>query len=728
MKKVYKWPLKTVSLIGSLIIFLSVLFVLPGCGGGGGGNYPDYSYDPENIWISSPSYSGGTYYTDRPTVEIGGGSYIPSTAECTSWIGDIGPGYTVSWHNSANGRSGNAHVQLNCLTIVFVFWNILSLPLEPGANEITVRVVGQYDGIDDTDTITVYQVPDTTPPELTRTSPFNNGINISIASNITATFNEAMDESSLNETTFILKDQNQNSITGSISYSEWNGYTAKFTPDFLLDYSNTYTATITTGVSDYHGGNNLQQDYSWSFTTRSNPDITPPEIIDTSPVQNSYCASVNSPVSVTFDEAIDPETLSSSSFYLHDASNNLVTSTLSYSEPVASLHPQTNLTYNSNYIATITTAISDNAGNGLDSDYVLNFSTMADEGNGNWIATSLNGAPTDLNSPVAVWTGEEMVVWGLEISYEWNSGMWFEFESGRGNAYDPVTDSWSELSSVNQPSGRLDVSVVWTGTEMIIWGGYLDGSEKRGGSAYNPNTDSWRTISNVGAPSARRFHKAVWTGSEMIIWGGVGSGRTLLNGARYNPVNDSWTPVSAVNAPIHTKHFLDEQSAVWTGTEMIIWNNWVPEESARYNPVTDSWTPVSTINAPTNLTSHRAVWTGTEMLVWGDYYRGQGGARYNPAIDSWSNISMLCAPESRQGMEVVWTGKNLVIWGGSINNGAMYEPLTDSWQMMNIANSPSLRRDHIIVWTGSEVIVWGGLSSGNNRLASGGRFFPSGDL
>ena len=36
----------------------------------------------------------------------------------------------------------------------------------------------------------------------------------------------------------------------------------------------------------------------------------------------------------------------------------------------------------------------------------------------------------------------------------------------------------------------------------------------------HPATDSWAATSTTNAPSARDFHKAVWTGSEMIVWGG----------------------------------------------------------------------------------------------------------------------------------------------------------------------------------------------------------------
>ena len=55
---------------------------------------------------------------------------------------------------------------------------------------------------------------------------------------------------------------------------------------------------------------------------------------------------------------------------------------------------------------------------------------------------------------------------------------------------------------------------------MIVWGGVDDGDRLNTGGRYNPSTDSWTATSTTNAPSARTYHTAVWTGSEMIVWGG----------------------------------------------------------------------------------------------------------------------------------------------------------------------------------------------------------------
>jgi hypothetical protein len=103
---------------------------------------------------------------------------------------------------------------------------------------------------------------------------------------------------------------------------------------------------------------------------------------------------------------------------------------------------------------------------------------------------------------------------------------------------------------------------------MIVWGGYNLTVALNTGGRYNPSADSWIPTSTVNAPDARYRHPGVWTGSEMIIWGGQGSdGGALNTGGRYNPSTDSWTATSTTNAPgpryAHT--------GVWTGQEMIVW-------------------------------------------------------------------------------------------------------------------------------------------------------------
>src|SRR6185369_2490472 len=93
-----------------------------------------------------------------------------------------------------------------------------------------------------------------------------------------------------------------------------------------------------------------------------------------------------------------------------------------------------------------------------------------------------------------------------------------------GGRYNPASNSWLATSTgTNVPTARYAHSVVWTGSRMIVWGGWIGGSGAvNTGGRYDPATDSWIPTSlGTNVPALRTNHSAVWTGSEMIIWGGI---------------------------------------------------------------------------------------------------------------------------------------------------------------------------------------------------------------
>jgi len=333
-----------------------------------------------------------------------------------------------------------------------------------------------------------------------------------------------------------------------------------------------------------------------------------------------------------------------------------------------------------------------------------------------WAAT--NAEPSGRFNHTAVWTGAEMIIWGGYASAFSNTGA----------RYNPGTDTWTPTSTTNAPTGRESHTAVWTGTEMIVWGGY-DGGHPSTGGRYNPGTESWTATSTANAPTGRESHTTVWTGSEMIVWGGTGDSGFVNTGGRYNPGTDSWTATSTTNAPSSREY----HTAMWTGSEMIVWGGYDGTNDVntggRYNPNTNSWTATSTTNAPAGRELHTAVWSGSEMIVWGG---GLGdlntGGRYNPSTNSWTATSTTNAPSGRYAHTAIWTGNEMIVWGGTdgsndLNTGGRYNPGTNSWTPTSTTNAPTGRSAHTAVWTGSEMIVWGGYP----QLNTGGRYDASTD-
>jgi N-acetylneuraminic acid mutarotase len=179
-----------------------------------------------------------------------------------------------------------------------------------------------------------------------------------------------------------------------------------------------------------------------------------------------------------------------------------------------------------------------------------------------WTATSTTNAPMGSYLHTAVWTGSKMIVWG---GY---GGTGIPVNSG--GVYNPVTDTWSPTSPTNAPTARGYHSTVWTGSRMLVWAGWSGTgyTPVNTGGVFDPATNTWTaSMSTTNAPSPRGDHRAVWTGSKMIVWGGYDGFSNVNTGGMYDPATDTWTATSTTNAPPGRS----SHSAVWTGADMIVW-------------------------------------------------------------------------------------------------------------------------------------------------------------
>ncbi|MEZ4867554.1 MAG: C13 family peptidase [Caldilineaceae bacterium] len=354
-----------------------------------------------------------------------------------------------------------------------------------------------------------------------------------------------------------------------------------------------------------------------------------------------------------------------------------------------------------------------------------------------WLPVSTLNAPTGRSGHSALWTGSEMLIWGGETA---EGGF---ATTNTGGRYNPATDTWQPISTVNAPSKRRFHTAIWTGTEMIVWGGEAGNSGPvfNNGGRYNPATDSWQPLSTLNVPTGRLLHTAVWTGNEMLIWGGDLVSPDVINtntGSKYDPVTDKWTPISTAGAPSAR----NQHDAIWTGNEMIIWGgidnccatNSNTPSGGRYDPKSDKWRSMAASDPSLGFYGNLTLWTGNEMLVWGGHtkFNAQSfiGQRYNPVTDSWIAMSNENAPSPRRVDSNVWTGSEMLVWGGYddtkwLNTGARYNPTIDIWATIPITNAPS-PRSIAPVWTGNEMIVWGGFfNDGTSYFYNdGGRYTP----
>ena len=108
-------------------------------------------------------------------------------------------------------------------------------------------------------------------------------------------------------------------------------------------------------------------------------DTDSPYIIATNPVHNSVLEKTNRAITVTFNEAIEPASITSNSFILDDVNGGIVTGSVAYDEATrtATFRSDVNLATSTTYVATVTNEVEDLVGNLLSEDYTWQFSTAA---------------------------------------------------------------------------------------------------------------------------------------------------------------------------------------------------------------------------------------------------------------------------------------------------------------------------------------------------------------
>ena len=210
-------------------------------------------------------------------------------------------------------------------------------------------------------------------PKVTSTFPLPNAKSAALNSKLIVTFTQDMDTSSINTSSFTLK-QGTTAIAGTVSYY---GKSAIFTPNSLLPSSSTLTATIT---SDAHGsengnkGRSLESDYIWTFKTGTSSDIISPVVSAIMPANGATNVPINIQPALVFSENIDTRTVNKLTFLLQAGSTN-VTGQVSGLSMMGIFTPSTTLSSNTTYTVTISSGIQDLAGNSLGSNFVWSFTT-----------------------------------------------------------------------------------------------------------------------------------------------------------------------------------------------------------------------------------------------------------------------------------------------------------------------------------------------------------------
>lgn len=296
-------------------------------------------------------------------------------------------------------------------------------------------------------------------------------------------------------------------------------------------------------------------------------------------------------------------------------------------------------------------------------------------------------------SPASVWTGREFIIWAGQIAPDPASEPAAPTEPD-GAAYDPTTDTWRQIAL--SPLGhRGGPQAVWTGTEMLVWGGWAGSTPRRDGAAYAPSTDTWRRLPD--APFAAS--QLVWAVDRAIAIGDTGEA------ASYDPETEEWTEMPAY--PVRDAWM---RSLIWTGSELLLFiaTNGVdtPTEGFRLRPGDAAWRPTAP-SAQWALYAGRMIWTGTEAVGIAGSNRSESGrsgaAAYDPANDRWREIPA-CDLDA---LNAVWTGELILDHSGA------FDPATGGCSTLPVAPKRGTlgtngREFFAFAWTGDAYLAWSG--------------------
>jgi hypothetical protein len=225
-------------------------------------------------------------------------------------------------------------------------------------------------------------VTDTTPPTVSAISPAASATGVATTANVTATFSEAMDAATLSTGSFELRDASAALVGAAVSFDAATRVATLNPTGNLLLAGTPYTARVRGGTTDPRvkdlAGNALAADRVWSFSV----ETTAPTVSSTSPTNGATGVSRTASITVTFNEAVDPATVSGSTFELRDAGGALVSAvvTLNSTGRTATLNPTPTLATLSTYSVLVrggasAPRVTDLAGNALAADRSWTFTT-----------------------------------------------------------------------------------------------------------------------------------------------------------------------------------------------------------------------------------------------------------------------------------------------------------------------------------------------------------------
>ncbi len=313
--------------------------------------------------------------------------------------------------------------------------------------------------------------------------------------------------------------------------------------------------------------------------------------------------------------------------------------------------------------------------------------------------TTMASPPTGLerrSSATAVATGLAVLIWGGQVEGGYTTSK--TAARNTGFAYFPATNDWTPMAA-SPLSKRSAHAAVWTGTQMIVWGGAdlsLSPPEFADGAAYDPSTDKWALL--PPAPiGARQFHAMSWNGTEVVVYGGMrGSLEPLGDGATFNPSTGVWKKISAPPVGRHFSGVALTTSGIFAAGGFTVVGAAEIQSDALLLAYATGWSKTPSISSASLSNPARVFpcawcrastcWTwsgcssdGSATSFLGKLKAEPGGVTFDLTKSTWAAMGSAGEPTPRAARPVD-TGAFVVVWGGTdcagvvTSSGAIYVP------------------------------------------------------
>jgi hypothetical protein len=299
----------------------------------------------------------------------------------------------------------------------------------------------------------------------------------------------------------------------------------------------------------------------------------------------------------------------------------------------------------------------------------------------------LNPGPLDPRlSADLIWTGEEMIIWGGKQARD---GLTTLVD---GAAFNPDTDEWRPIAPFPL-QGPQATRAVWGDGEMIV-------VSHNGTFGYDPESDSWRTIANGVVPS--EWHdRMVYSDGKLYMWVGAQQIHELTINTGQWRILEPPGPISASrDSYFSVLRIFDDGVIAITLDGGVCWgrhfwqldgNAWDPLPD--FSLETDSYADCATANQSASV--------GNSLVIW--EAESHPSAIYSASTNEWRDLSPipLGGTEGASG-PVPMGGDHFLVprWG----EAAIFDATTEEWTRVLL---PGQGTDAEMIWTGEEILAWG---------------------